>query len=100
MLVTKNINTELWNVVYSLRNKQRSILGINGLKQWSHTSGGSRIWHYGGRELCQRGGDRKSLKVLKVKIKVIFSVFLAIFLSKLCLILIASEASEEKIEKN
>jgi len=42
------------------------------------------------------GGGRKSLKVLKVEIKVVFSVFLAIFLSKLCLKLIASE---EKIEK-
>jgi len=42
------------------------------------------------------GGGRKSLKVLKVEVKVFLSVFLAIFLLKLCLKLIACEASEEK----
>jgi len=44
-------------------------------------------------------GVRKSLKVLKFEVKVIFSVFLAIFLLKLSLKLIASEASEEYNEK-
>jgi len=39
------------------------------------------------------------LKVLKVEVKVIFSVFLAIFLLQSCLTLVASEASEENIEK-
>jgi len=46
--------------------------------------------------LSTGGGFRKSLKVLKVEVKVIFSVFLAIFLLKSSLKLIASEASEEK----
>jgi len=61
----------------------------------------------GGVDLVNGGGGgggggrkcRKSLKVLKVEVKVIFSVFLAIFLLKSCLKLVASEASEEKIEK-
>ena len=42
---------------------------------------------------------RKSLKVLKVEVKVIFSVFLAIFLLKFSLKIIAREAREEKNEK-
>ena len=42
------------------------------------------------------GGFRKLLKVLKVEVKVIFNVFLVVFILKLCLELIASE---EKIEK-
>jgi len=57
----------------------------------------------GGVDLVNGGGGgrkcRKSLKMLKVEVKVIFSVFLAIFLLKSCLKLVASEASEEKIEK-
>jgi len=43
---------------------------------------------------------RKSLKVFKVEVKVIFKRVLAVFLLTLCLKLIASDASEEKIEKN
>jgi len=39
---------------------------------------------------------RKSLKVLEVEVKVIFSVFLAIFLLKVCLKLFASEEKNEK----
>ena len=46
------------------------------------------------------GGGRKSLKVVKVEVKVIFKRVLAVFVLKLCLKLIASEASEEKNEKN
>ena len=45
------------------------------------------------------GGSRKSLKVLKVEVKVILAWF-GHFLLKLCIKLIASEAGEEKIEKN
>ena len=41
---------------------------------------------------------RNSLKVLKVEVKIIFYCVLAIFLLKLCLNLIASQASEEKNE--
>ena len=63
------------------------------------SSGGSRIWHYRGRGFCQRRGDKKVEKVLKVEVKVIFSAFLAILLLKLCLKVIASEASEEKMIK-
>jgi len=44
-------------------------------------------------------GGRKSLKVLKVKVKVILKRVLVLFLLNLCLKLIASEASEEKNEK-
>ena len=55
----------------------------------------------GGRGLSQRGvGRRKSLKVLKVEVKVIIQRVWAIFLLKLCLKVIASEASDEKIAKN
>ena len=43
------------------------------------------------------GGGRKSLKMLKIEVKVILKRVLAIFLLKLCLKLVASE---EKIEKN
>jgi len=44
-----------------------------------------------------RGGDGiKSLKVLKVEVKVLLSVFLAIFLLKLCLNIIASEEKRDK----
>jgi len=46
------------------------------------------------------GWGRKSLEVLKVEVKVIFKRVLAVFLLKLCLKLIKSEASEEKIELN
>ena len=46
------------------------------------------------------GGGRKSLKVLKVEVKVIYERVLVIFKVKECLKLIASEASEEKNEKN
>ena len=46
------------------------------------------------------GGGRKSLKVLKVKVKFIFSLFWPLFLLKLYLKLIASEGSDEKNEKN
>jgi len=45
---------------------------------------------------AEGGGFRKLLKVLKVEVKVIFNVFLVVFILKLCLELIASE---EKIEK-
>jgi len=47
------------------------------------------------------GGGRKTLNVfIVVEVKVIFSrFFLAIFLLKLCLKQIASEASEENFEK-
>ena len=45
-------------------------------------------------------GGRKSSKVLKVEVKVIFKRVLAVFLFKLCIKLIASEASEENFEKN
>ena len=41
------------------------------------------------------GRGRKSLKVLKVEVKVIFKRVLVIFILHLCLKLIASEASEE-----
>jgi len=55
----------------------------------------------GGRGLCQRGGGgRKSLKVLEVEVKVIVLRVLVNFLLELSLKLIASKASEEKIEKN
>ena len=60
----------------------------------------------GGRGLCQGGawtlsrGGRKSSKVLKVEVKVILNRVLAVFLLKLCLKFIASEASEDKFEKN
>ena len=48
------------------------------------------------------GGFRKSLKVLKVAVKVILACFgyISKFLLKFCLKLIASEASEDKNEKN
>ena len=46
------------------------------------------------------GGGRKSLKMLKIEVKVILKRVLVVLLLKLCLKLIASEASEEKIEKN
>jgi len=48
----------------------------------------------------RRGGGRKSLKVLKVEVKVTLKRVLVLFLLNLCLKLIASEASEEKNEKN
>jgi len=54
---------------------------------------------FGWRGLYQRGGVRKSLKVYKVKVKVILKRDLAVFLLQLCLTLIASEASEEKLRK-
>ena len=41
-------------------------------------------------------GGRKSLKVLKVEVKVILKRVLVLFLLHLCLKLVASEASEEK----
>jgi len=44
-------------------------------------------------------GGRKSSKVLKVEVKVIFKRVLAVFLLKLCLKLIGSEASEEILRK-
>ena len=47
----------------------------------------------GGVDFVKGGGGRKSLKVLKVEVKVIFSVFLDVFLLQLCLKLTASEAS-------
>ena len=50
--------------------------------------------------LSTGGGGRTLLKVFKVEVKVILKRVLAVFLLKLCLILIASEASEEKNEKN
>jgi len=50
----------------------------------------------GAWDFVNGGGGRKSLKVLKVKVKVIFKRVLALFLLKLCLKLIASEASAEK----
>ena len=46
-----------------------------------------------------KGGGRKSLKVLTVEVKSHFQRVFAIFLIKLGLKLIASEASKEKIEK-
>ena len=46
------------------------------------------------------GGVRKSLKVLKVEVKVILKRVLVLFILHLCLKLIASEASEEKNEKH
>ena len=55
----------------------------------------------GGVDFVNRGeGGRKSLKVLKVEVKVILKRVLVLFLLNLCLKLIASEASEEKNEKN
>ena len=45
------------------------------------------------------GGCRKSLNVLKVQVKVILKRVLVVYLLNLCLKLIASEASEEKIKK-
>ena len=55
----------------------------------------------GGRGLCPlEGGGRKSLKVLKVEVKVFSKRVLGVFPLNLCLKLIASEASEEKNEKN
>jgi len=42
---------------------------------------------------------RKSLKVLIVEVKVIFSVFLAIYTLKLCLKSFASERAERKMRK-
>ena len=42
------------------------------------------------------GGGRKSLKVLKVEVKVILKRVLVIFLLNLCLQLIASEEKNEK----
>jgi len=55
-------------------------------------SGGSRIClTLGGVDFVNGGGGRKSLKVLKVEVEVIFKRVLAVFLLKLCLKLIASE---------
>ena len=45
------------------------------------------------------GGGRQSLKVLKVEVKGSLKRVLAIFLLKICLKSIASEASHEKNEK-
>jgi len=53
----------------------------------------------GGVDFVNRGGGRKSFKVLKVKVKVILKRVLVIFILHLCLKLIASEASEEKMRK-
>jgi len=62
-----------------------------------------RQWRYqdltlgGRRGLCQRGRGWISLKVLKVEVKVILqAVFFAIFLSKYCLKLTASEEKKRK----
>ena len=53
----------------------------------------------GGVDFVNGVGGRKSLKMLKVEVKVILACFGHIS-NKLCLKNIASEASEEKIEKN
>jgi len=45
----------------------------------------------GGRRLCQWGGDKRLLKVLKVEVKLFLACFFAILLLKVCLKLIASE---------
>jgi len=51
-----------------------------------------------GSGLChQGGGARKSLEVLKIEVKVIFSVFLTMFLLKLSLKLIANGDKLRKI---
>jgi len=57
------------------------------------------LWEENCNMLAEHWGDRKSLEILKVEVKVIFCVFLVIFLLKLCLQLIASKASEENLEK-
>ena len=60
----------------------------------------------GGRGLCQRwgrGGGRKSLKVLKVEVKVILSVFwrrLGHISIKIRLQMIRERSKRENIEKN
>jgi len=51
----------------------------------------------GGLDFVNGEGGKKSLKVLKVEVKVILKRVLVVFLLNLCLKLIASE---EKIEKN
>jgi len=45
------------------------------------------------------GGWKKSLKVLKIEVKVIFQRVLPLFLLELCLKMIASVAIEEKLCK-